>query len=66
MFMGINDATLYVCIIERASNSCVMIKVFANRLARRFMNNMGNVSRTSVYQELYEKVFMTDIYFDDF
>ena len=47
--MGINDATLYVCIIDRASNSCVMIKVFANRLARRFMNNRGIVSRTSVY-----------------
>ena len=66
VFMGINDATLYVCLIDRASNSCVMIKVFDKRLARRFMNNMDNVSRTSVYQELYDQFFMRDIYFNDF
>ena len=28
VFMGINEATLYVCLIDRASNSCAMITVF--------------------------------------
>ena len=60
VFMGINVATLYVCLIDRVSNSWAMIKVFANRLARRFINNIDIVSRTSVYQELYDQFFMTD------
>ena len=66
VFMGMNDATLYLCLIDRASNSCALIKVFANRLARRFINNMGVVSRASVYQELYDQFFMTEMFFDDF
>lgn len=66
VFMGMTDVTLYLCLIDRASNSCALIKVFANRLARRFINNMGVVSRASVYQELYDQFFMTEMFFDDF
>ena len=66
VFMGMTDATLYLCLIDRASNACALIKVFANRLARRFINNMDVVSRASVYQELYDQFFMTEMFFDDF
>ena len=62
----INNIDMCINLCSRGTITNVFIKIFNNRIARRFAKTISKICKAAIYQSINSSYYMDDIEFEDF